>query len=160
MGKRECFQLYLRQFIFQFKDCEVLTLRNVTQLRKVTQLKSKAKLLQLYNAGFSHEMLGPLRCMLKILETFKQSVSEDHASTVRTLFNTTSFLLNHVQLNMDTSMLEQNKFKPKLDKFRLNSDIVQPVIELFQESAKSQEVHVMFKTDLIESLQLIDKYRV
>lgn len=84
----------------------MLTLRNVTELRKVTQLKSRNKLMQLYNAGFSHEMLGPLRCMLKILEAFRDQACEQHKATVNTLFNTTSFLLNHVQLNMDTSMLE------------------------------------------------------
>jgi hypothetical protein len=60
--------------MFEQKMCSVITLREVTQMRKVTQLKAQNKYITLMNSSFNHEMLAPLRCVMTISDNMRRSV--------------------------------------------------------------------------------------
>ena len=96
-------------------------------------------MIQLVSSSCNHEMLAPIRCIISMSSSLLERVEEPtHCFDLTTIFNTASFLLNQVQANLDHNLLDHNKLEAKLAQYSLISEIVQPVIDIFSASAKSQ----------------------
>lgn len=93
-GEHRLFKVEHQPFIFEQKTCTVITLREVTQIRKVSELTAKNKFMQLMNSSVSHEMLAPLRCIVQISDNMRKKVPKAKRAEPQTILNTASFLLN------------------------------------------------------------------
>lgn len=54
-------------------------------------------------------MLAPIRCVIQITSSLIEKVKEEASRVdLKVIFNTSSFLLNQVNSNLDASLIEQN----------------------------------------------------
>jgi signal transduction histidine kinase len=51
-------------FIFNNKECFILSINDLTSLKQVSTLKTQNNLLNLLAANVSHEMMTPLNCII------------------------------------------------------------------------------------------------
>ena len=93
------------------------------------------------SSSCNHEMLAPMRCIIQIAHNLIDKVKEEtNRVDLKVIFNTSSFLLNQVQSNLDASLIEQNQLKPRLATHNLKSDVIKPVLDIFTAQAKAQKV--------------------
>lgn len=58
---------FSKQFLlYNSQDCEVMTLRDISKIQQLTQLKSENEMLGLLTSSVSHEMLTPLKCIISV----------------------------------------------------------------------------------------------
>jgi hypothetical protein len=93
-GDQRLFKVEHQPFVFEQKTCTVITLKEVTQMRKVSELTAQNKYMQLMNSSFSHEMLAPLRCIVQISDNMRKKAPTPKRAEPETILNTASFLLN------------------------------------------------------------------
>lgn len=111
--------------IFEHKAHQVLTFSDVTKLHENQQLQQQNKLIQLVSSSCNHEMLAPIRCIISIASNLIEEIQEHQfINDLTVIYNTSSFLLNQVQSNLDKSLLDQHKLRPKLSEKRLQAEVV------------------------------------
>lgn len=125
------YQLMKQAFTFNYKPSKLIILHDVTKLHEVTKLQSQNKMIQLLNSSCNHEMIAPIKCIIDIAAGNHDS-SGWKCTRSQVIHNTASFLLNQVMQNLDRSMLDQHKFKPKIEEKVIKNDIVMPVVELYE----------------------------
>lgn len=137
--EKKMYHLKKQSLHFENKQCMVLILYDVSQLLRNQSLVSQNKLIQLVSSSCTHELLAPIRCIIQLASSLLDKLHDQSAfvlSDLNVIFNTASFLLNQVQANLDQSLLEQNKFTPRLSEHQLRDEIVKPVLDIFGEQAK------------------------
>jgi light-regulated signal transduction histidine kinase (bacteriophytochrome) len=133
-GSSKTFYYCLRKqnLVFENKLRKVFTFGDVTKLHENQELQSQNKLIQLVSSSCNHEMLAPIRCIIQMASSLLDRCQDSSLSfDLTVIFNTSSFLLNQVQSNLDYSLLDQNKLQAKLSEHSLKSDVVQPVLDIF-----------------------------
>lgn len=77
-------------------------------------------------------MLAPLRCIMQICDYMRKQLPVVRHKEPLTIYNTASFLLNQMQFNLDQNMLEEGRFKPKLEALSLAKEVFEPILHLFE----------------------------
>jgi hypothetical protein len=54
-----------QSLIYNSKQCQVLTVRDITEIDKLAKLSAENKMLGLLNSSVSHEMITPLKCIIE-----------------------------------------------------------------------------------------------
>jgi signal transduction histidine kinase len=117
-------------------------------------------MMQLVSSSCNHEMLAPIRCIISMVRSLLERIKDkSHCFELSTISNTATFLLAQVQGNLDQSLLDHNKLEARLAEFSLVSEIVQPIIDIFSATAKSQNVKLKLEADIPEICVKIDKMR-
>ena len=70
--------------------------RDVTEIEKASELESQNKVISMLNSTLNHEMLAPLRCMIRISTNMLGRVPFELRKQLKVLLNTATFLLSHV----------------------------------------------------------------
>ena len=110
----------------------------------------------------THEMLTPLNCMnqLALRLINDPNTTQDHKRLIRIISQTILFLLSNVKENLDKSLLKANQFRAKLSQERLMSDIIDPIMDLFDEQAIAHKVQLQLVSENnTNPLLMIDKLR-
>jgi len=63
--------------------------------------------------------------------SLRDKVAKDLQKDLTIISNTCSFVLNKVQENMNTSLLQMDKLRPRLEPLLLFDDVIKPVIDIF-----------------------------
>jgi hypothetical protein len=71
---KSLFSIEQQPLIFDQRACTVITLRDITQLRKVSELTARNKFISLMSSSFNHEMAAPLRCMIHISDQMRKKL--------------------------------------------------------------------------------------
>ena len=135
------FKVSKQALIYQNKQTLLISLHDVTSMHENAHLIAKHQLIYMLNSSINHEMLAPLRCIASITATLLEKIlSRAAQKALKVIFNTANFVLFQVKNNLDHSLLEQNKLVIRKQKKMLKRDIVEPVIHLFMDQAKTQNV--------------------
>lgn len=109
-GETQLFHLSRSQLTFDHKVCCVVTLKNVTKLKQISELETRNKFLGLMSSSINHEYLAPIRCISQISKQLEKSVRFKEKESARVISNTADFVLSQIQTNMDSDLLERGHF--------------------------------------------------
>jgi hypothetical protein len=70
-------QLFKQKLIFNNRECEVLTFKDVSYVMKLLQLSSQLNLVKLMTASITHELVTPLRCIIQFTETLMKQCKNE-----------------------------------------------------------------------------------
>jgi len=95
-------------FIFNSKECFILSLNDLTSLKQVNTLKSENNLLSLLAANVSHEMMTPLNCIIYFADILIEFFCSDkvHQKQVKMIKHGANMLKFLVKDLLDRSLLE------------------------------------------------------
>lgn len=57
--------------IFDSRQCVMVTLRDITQIKENARLNADNKMLQLMSSAVSHETITPIKCIIAMTEDIK-----------------------------------------------------------------------------------------
>ena len=69
--RKNIWSLYIRDMIFNNKQCKVLVLRDMSHIQENLRLSTMNKMMSLVQSSISHEMLTPICCIIQTVRTFK-----------------------------------------------------------------------------------------
>lgn len=59
-------QIQIQSLIYNGKECRVLLVRDVSEIREKAKLRAEVRMLQHMQSIVSHEMITPLRCITNL----------------------------------------------------------------------------------------------
>ena len=99
--------------LYNDKDCQVLTIRDISAQENLEIAEEKNNLLHLLTSSVSHELMTPIRCMISFgQELFQSLTSEKKCRKAFMIVNTGKLLLSQVKMLLDRGMLENGHFTP------------------------------------------------
>ena len=60
------FQCNFQDLIFDDKQCKVLSIRDITEINNYANVQAENRMLSLHTSSVSHEMITPLKCIVKL----------------------------------------------------------------------------------------------
>ena len=78
---------------FDDKQCQVLTIRDITAQENLELAEEKNKLLNLMTSSISHEFMTPIRCIITFAEELLNSTSKKTCHNGKMIKNTGKLLL-------------------------------------------------------------------
>jgi signal transduction histidine kinase len=120
-------------FIFNNKECFILSLNDIKSLKQVSALKTENNLLNLFTANVSHEMMTPLNCVIYfsdiLIEFFK--TDKVHRQQVKMIKHGANMIKFQVKDLLDRSLLEKNLLTPNFTTSNLN-ELIDETIEIMK----------------------------
>jgi hypothetical protein len=59
-------QCNFQNLIFDDKQCKVLSIRDITEINNYAKVQAENRMLSLHTSSVSHEMITPLKCIVKL----------------------------------------------------------------------------------------------
>ena len=88
-------QISIQSLMFNSKQCQVLTCRDITQIKQNVKLSSDNKMLSLMSSAVSHEMITPIKCMISMTGELKNKITDKtQLYNVKLIETTSKMLLN------------------------------------------------------------------
>jgi K+-sensing histidine kinase KdpD len=106
-------------------DCHMLTVRDISHIERLEKQKELLQVMDLVTSSVTHDMLTPLKSVSCLSKRLSQKLIYESQSQKDSalIYSTTQLLLSEVNLLLDRSMLDKNKFRPSLDKHPVNKTI-------------------------------------
>ena len=99
--------------LYNDKECQVLTIRDISAQENLEIAEQKNNLLHLFTSSVSHEFMTPIRCMITFgQDLFKSLKSKSETKKALMIVNTGKLLLSQVKMLLDRGMLEKGHFTP------------------------------------------------
>ena len=121
---------------FNYKECSILTISDLTKSRKTCELEKQNLLINLLTANVSHELATPLNCISSfaklLIDILKDTPHQRFASMIA---NAASLMRFQVMDLLDRSLIEKNLFAPNLTATNLDKTI-NDVIEIMNGQAQ------------------------
>jgi hypothetical protein len=92
------------------------------------ELRGQNQAIQLVADTVAHDVLTPLKCVKQMLNKVR---SED-TGILYTISHTCDMVLGQVKASLDFNLAGLNMFQAKLEQCRLVSEVLKPVLEIFQ----------------------------
>lgn len=93
-----------------------MTLRDISKIQQLTQLKSENEMLGLLSSSVSHEMLTPLKCIISVAYRVKGLFHDAKSKEmVETIISAAGLTLNQVKCNLDRGLIDKKTFTPSLE---------------------------------------------
>lgn len=90
----------------------MLICRDISKIKENSKLQGQNKMLSLMSSSISHEMLTPIKCIIKIVEDIGKIAPKecnlDH--NIELVVSTAQMLLSQVKGNLDRHLLDKNFF--------------------------------------------------
>lgn len=122
----------LSSLLFNHEECQVITFRDVTQVKKLAKIETANKFLNMMTSSVTHEMITPLKCIISFSDFILKDLIDKKSNAYRStqLINTTSKLLfSQVKLLLDKNILKHDLFLPNLE-LNLFNKTVQDAIDI------------------------------
>jgi len=68
-------QITTQNLIFNFKECSIIQIRDISNIAENLRLQADNKLLNLVSSSVNHKVLTPLKCMLQIIKKVKDKIT-------------------------------------------------------------------------------------
>jgi signal transduction histidine kinase len=129
-----------QSLIYNAKQCQVLTVRDITQIERLAKLSADNKMLSLLTSSVTHEMITPLKCIIEFALRIL-NISKDPAlvKEARLIVSTSKLLLSQVKLSLDKNMLDNGLFAPNFEIHPLNKTITE-VVDILRNQALLQGI--------------------
>ena len=129
-------QLNFQSLIYNAKQCQVLTVCDITEIDKFAKLSSDNKMLSLLTSSVTHEIITPLKCIIEFAQNIiKISKDPKVLKEAKLILSTTKLLLSQVKLLLDKNMLDNDLFTPNYEFHPLNKTFVD-VTEILRSQAR------------------------
>ena len=99
------------ELIYNGKECFVVKIRDISEIREKAKLSAENKMLSLMASSVSHEMITPMRCIVHLAggleKKLKDRIGEDESigKEIDLVTKTAQLLLNQVKGYLDRDML-------------------------------------------------------
>ena len=122
--------LFRSGMLFNDKQCQVLTIRDISAQENLELAEEKNTLLNLMTSSISHELMTPIRCIItfaeELLKKLRKGNSHHNASMIR---NTGKLLLTQIKMLLDRGLMESGQFVPQIENGML-LDVLKETIEI------------------------------
>ena len=100
------------QMVFNEKECQILTIRDVSAQHNLMEVKRENQLLNLVTSSVSHELITPIKCISAMAnEMITEILKDSNAIHKAKMILTTSQLLQaQIKMLLDKSLLENGQF--------------------------------------------------
>ena len=85
--------LTLTNLMFNNEECNVITFRDITEVKKAAKIQAANKLLGMLTSSVTHEMVTPLKCMITFETTLMNELKNSPKKNEAKLIFTTAKLL-------------------------------------------------------------------
>lgn len=157
-------QITRTELIYNGKECFVVKIRDISEIREKAKLSAENKMLSLMASSVSHEMITPMRCIVHLAggleKKLKDRIGEDESigKEIDLITKTAQLLLNQVKGYLDRDMLSQNMFVPTMEPNSLNS-LVEDVCGMLQYEAQSHNFELVMEPLKEDVGASVDKMR-
>ena len=152
-------QFTFQKLLFDFKQCNVLTIRDMSDIEKVYRVEAENKILNQYTASVTHEMITPLKCIVQFGSTLLKSKDVKVVKEAELIVSTAQLLLSEVKLVLDKNMLDNNMFTPIYEFFPLKKTILE-VVKILEAQAALQDIKFEVSLPQKETTVLLDQLRL
>ena len=105
------FDVNFQPLTYQNRECTLVSVRDISELRKFQKISENNKILTLLTSSVTHEMITPLRCIIQFTHNvLKQTPDLKQRKELQLILSTSQLLLSQVKLLLDRNMLERNIF--------------------------------------------------
>jgi len=138
-----------------------MTLRDISKIQQLTQLKSENEMLGLLTSSVSHEMLTPLKCIISVAYRVKGLFHDlKHKEMVETIISAAGLTLNQVKCNLDRGLIDKKTFTASLEMNQL-SKVVTASEKIIQTQAQHHKINIKLEgVEKNDTPVLIDSLRV
>ena len=151
-------QLSFQKLIFNEKQCNVLTIRDMSDVEKYAEVEAENKILSLLTTSVTHEMLTPLKCVVQFGTTLLKSSDPSVVKEAQLIVSTAKLLLSEVKLILDKNMLDNNAFTPNFEQYPLKKTILD-VIQILEPQAALLNIKFNVSLPRDEVTVLLDQLR-
>ena len=116
-------QCNFQNLIFNDKQCKVLSIRDITDINNYAKVQAENRMLSLHTSSVSHEMITPLKCIIKLGRDLAKSIDARVSRQAGLIVSTSGLILQQVKLILDKNMLDNNSFTPNFEFHYLNKTI-------------------------------------
>ena len=152
-------QLKYQDIIFNNKQCKVLTIRDITEIKRFAKVSADNKMLSLLNSSVTHEMITPLKCVIQFGTTLLKSKDPKVVKEAELIVSTAKLLLSQVKQTLDKNMLDNNSFTPNFEYYPLNKSIID-VTRILNGQAALQNISFKVSVPEKEVVILLDQLRL
>lgn len=111
--KKKIVLISSRNLSYDGRDCQMLTMRDLTSYYQYRRVKTEAENLSFMNSTVSHEMMTPLNCVVffsQRLVNCLQKQSDLHIA--KTVHRTSKLLKNYMRDLLDRNLIERGRLEP------------------------------------------------
>jgi hypothetical protein len=116
-------QCNFQDLIFNDRQCKVLSIRDITEINNYVKVQAENRMLSLHTSSVSHEMITPLKCIVKLGRDLAKSNDPRISRQAGLIVSTSGLILQQVKLILDKNMLDNNSFTPNFEFHSLNKTI-------------------------------------
>lgn len=156
-------KLNLNTILLQGEAYTIATFEDVSEAKRLKLIEEKVKLLELYNSMVTHDLITPLKCMIRIVGRLVDQVS-DSCGGLKLVHDTARMMLGHVLLLLDKQLIEGKNFTPCLEFCNLEK-LVDGTLCILRSLASVRNIRLRFtpstqrkfylKTDKIRLQQIL-----
>ena len=112
--------------MFKGKQCQMLTIRDVSKLLSVEKIESENKFFNTLTSTVSHEMMTPLNCII----TFGRSLlNTKYHAKAKVIVNVAQLIKMNLKDLLDRSLIENGKLVPNFERHNLYQ-LISQVVEM------------------------------
>lgn len=148
--------------MYNNKQCQVLTIKDVSEAQDLKKVQQKNTLLNLLTSTMSHELLTPISCMIELSTKMEANSCEGSTISTSTLIkNTGKLVLSQIKLLLDKGLIENEQFSLNLVQESIY-DIVYSVVDIIRGQAKLKKIiiEIIKLSKLDRHKLLLDKIRI
>ena len=121
-NEEEHYEVKHKQIVFNSQNCQLTTIRDITQLVKVEYLRSTQNLSEIMIASTSHDMRTPLHSIINMHELIEKYTTDARILQYLKVSKNSTHLLNFlVNDTLDYFQIKQNKLQLRASEFNMSN---------------------------------------
>ena len=100
--------------MFDFHECTVVNVIDMTTVKKLTQMEYQAWRQQIRESSVSHELITPLRCLVKLSQDLTDGNSRENNNVCNLIFSQAKLISAQINDILDTNLSNKRTVVPNL----------------------------------------------
>lgn len=133
-------QIKLQNLIYNDEECYILTIRDLTSSKRLSEVENKNRVTGLLTASVSHELLTPLKCIGSFGKELVYLITDKKTKyKAELIVSTSNLVMSQVKFLLDKNLLDQDVFTPQLEQQNIKK-VVQDAAQIMKAQALMKRV--------------------
>ena len=167
-SKEITLQVTIQSLIFEMQECRVITFVDMTHLKLLVQAEQQNMKMQIRESTVSHELLAPLRCIVRLSKDLIEPADERDRATFMMqnpliIYNTGKLILAQMNDILDNRMLDRPDQVCQTRPCDIK-ELIEETVQIFKAQAVHQNLNlvqrlppntVVIETDAVRVQQIL-----
>ena len=143
-----------QKMVYNFDECLVMNFSDIAYIKKLARMEYQTWRSKIRESSVSHELLTPLRCLIKLSQDLLKNRSQNPKQIYRIIFSQTKIIQAQINDILDNNMAKKREMVPNLQVVSL-VEIVMETIQILQDNAVYQRVKIHYSGPCSKSVNAI-----